>query len=286
MRKILALSLVLVMALSFVACGEGGKEFPPAQEIIDGAVQALDDIQTYDFEIDMAMDMAAESEGEKVEMKMEADYSGALDLDNQQMRMGMDLNVKMTGEDAIDAAMELYLIDGTGYTMTDIPGAEPFWEEDEVTEADWEQIIEVLMLAKPQLELLEASEVEVIGSESVKGVDCYVLRLTPDLEQLWETAGKQAALGFTEEMGWPDLSAEVLDKASSSFSVKQWIAQDTYLLMKTAMDINLELTAEAMGMPEEEGVATIALVMDVLAYNYNQPVSIELPPEAEEALGH
>lgn len=281
MRKILALSLVLVMALSFTACG--GETLPTAEEIVDGAVQALDDIQSYEFEMDMALDMAAEYEGENVEMIMEADYSGALDLDNQQMRMGMDLNVKMTGEDAIDAAMELYLIDGIGYTMMDVPGEDPVWEkEDEISEADWEQVIEVLMLARPQIELLEASEVEVIGSESVKGVDCYVLKLTPDMEQLWETAGQQAALGFTEEMGWPNLTGEVLDKASSSFSVKQWIAQDTYLLMKTTMDIDLELTAESMGMPEEEGTATIAVVMNVLAYNYNQPVSIELPPEAEE----
>lgn len=279
-RKILAISLLLVMALSFIACG--GEGLPSAQSIVDGAVQALDDIQAYEFETDMAMDMAAESEGEKVEMTMETDYNGVLDLDNQQMRMDMALNIKITGEDEIEGAVELYLIDGTGYTMTDVPGEAPVWEKEEVSEADWEGVIEALMLAKPQLELLEASEVEVIGSESVKGVDCYVLRLTPDMEKLWEIAGQQASLGFTEEMGWPELSAEVLDKASESFSVKQWIAQDTYFLMKVDIDMNLELTAEAMGAPEgEEGVLVIAFVLKMLAYNYNQPVSIELPPEAE-----
>jgi outer membrane lipoprotein-sorting protein len=282
MRKILALSLVLVMALSFVACGGG--DFPPAQSIVDGAVQALDDIQAYEFEMDMAMDMSAEYEGEKLEMTMETDYSGALDLDNQQMRMDMDLNLKVTGEDEIEAAMGLYLIDGTGYSMTDSPGEDPVWEKEEgISEEDWEGVTEALMLAKPQIELLEASEVEVIGSESVKGVGCYVLRLTPDMEQLWKTVGQQVALGFTEEMGWPDFSAEVLDMAYSSFSVKQWVAQDTYFLMKVEIDINLELTAEAMGVPEEEGAVAIAVVMKMLDYNYNQPVSIELPPEAEEA---
>lgn len=280
MRKILAMSLVLVMALSFTACGGG--ERTPAQEIVDGAVQALDDIQAYEFEMDMALDLAAESEYEKVKMIMETDYSGALDLDNQQMRMDVALNAEMTGEDEIEAVMKLYLIDSTGYTMTDVPGEDPLWEKEELSETDWEGVIEVLMLAKPQLELLEASEVEVIGNESVKGIDCYVLRLTPDMEQLWETARQQAALGFTEEMGLPEFSAEVLDIASSSFSVKQWIAQDTYFLMKAEIDMTLELTAEAMGMPDEEGVVAIAFVMNMLTYNYNQPVSIELPPEAEE----
>jgi outer membrane lipoprotein-sorting protein len=283
-RKILAISLLLVMALSFIACG--GEDLPPAQEIIDNAVQALDEIRAYEFEMDMAINMAADSEGEKLEMTMETDYSGALDLDNQQMRMDMDLNVKMTGEEDTEGSMELYLIDGTGYSMADVPGVDPVWEKEEVSETDWEQVIEVLMLAEPQIELLQASEVEVIGSESVKGVDCYVLRLTPDMEQLWETAGQQAAMGFTEEMGWPSFGAEVLEQASYNSSVRQWIAKDTYYLMKVDIDMDLELTAEAMGVPEEEGVATIAIVLKILAYNYNQPVSIELPPEAEEALGY
>ncbi|MGD9118335.1 MAG: hypothetical protein PVJ08_06340 [Dehalococcoidia bacterium] len=278
-RKIMAVSLLLVMALSFIACGGG--EFPPAQEIIDGAVQALDDIQTYEFEMDIAMNMGAESEGETMEMTMEADYGGALDLDNQQMRLDMDLNIEMTGEEDTAGTIELYLIDGNGYSMADVPGVDPVWEKEEVSQTDWEAVLEVMMLAEPQLELLEASEVDVIGSESVKGVDCYVLRLTPDMEQLWATAGQQAALGFTEEMGWPSFSAEVLEQASYNFSVKQWIAKDTYYLMKVDIDMDLELTAEAMGMPEEEGVATIAIVLKILAYNYNQPVSIELPPEAE-----
>jgi outer membrane lipoprotein-sorting protein len=281
MRKILAMSLVLVMALFFIACGGG--ELAPEQEIVDGAIQALDDIRTYEFEMDMALDMAAESEGETFAVTMEADYSGALDLDNQQMRLYMTMNVAMPEEETVEGAMELYLVDGTGYTMMDVPETDPAWEKEEISEADWEGVIEALMLAKPYLELLEASEVEVIGSESVQGVDCYVLQLTPDLAQLWETAGQQAALGFTEEMGWPDLSAEVLDAASPSFSVKQWVAKDTYFLMKVDIDMDLELTPEVMGMPEEEGVATIAIVMKMLAYNYNQPVSIELPPEAKEA---
>jgi len=39
-----------------------------------------------------------------------------------------------------------------------------------------------------------------------------------------------------------------------------------------------------MGFPGEEGVMTMDIVIDLLVYDYNQPVSIELPPEAEEAI--
>ncbi len=287
-RKILAVSLALVMVLSFAACdGGGGEGLPTAQEIIDGAIQALDDVRSYEFEMDMSLDMVAEDEGETLEMSMEMDYSGALDLDNKQLRLEVTASVAMPGEDEEEMGMEAYLVDNIGYMMIEEPGEEPVWDKDEFSEAEWEEAwestVETLSLAEPQLELLETAEVEVIGSESVKGVDCYVLQITLDAEQLWEMIMQQAMLGFGGSLGLPEFSEELFDKVSHSSSMKQWVAKDTYFLMKVETDMSIELTAEAMGFPEEEGEATIDLAMTILVYNYNQPVSIELPPEAEEA---
>jgi len=278
--KILIMSLVLVMVLPFTACGEG-VESPSAQEIVDGATQALDDIRTYEFEMDTTLDMAGEVEGEAFEMTMGIVSSSALDLDNRQIELNMAVNVAMPEEDEMWMTVEAYLIDNMGYAMMDFPGTDPTWEKEEVSEAEWEEVIEVISLAESQVELLETAEVEVIGSEKVKGVDCYVLQVTLDMAQLWETVMQQATLGFGGEIGWPALTEEILDKASYSFSVKQWIAKDTYFLTKVEIDMAIELTAEAMEV--EEGAVSIDSAMTVLAYNYNQPVSIELPPEAEEA---
>ena len=44
------------------------------------------------------------------------------------------------------------------------------------------------------------------------------------------------------------------------------------------------MTPEAMSSREEEGIMTMGIGMDLLAYNYNQPVSIVLPEGAEEAI--
>lgn len=279
--KILTMSLVLVMVLPFTACGEG-TESPLAQEIVDGATQALDDIRAYEFEMDTTLDMAGEAEGEAFEITMGIVSSGALDLDNRQIGLNMAVNVAMPEEDEMEMTVEAYLIDNMGYSMMDAPGTDPTWEKEEVSEAEWEEVIEALMLARPQVELLESAEVEVIGSEKVKGVDCYVLRVTLDMVQLWETVRQQATLGFGEEIGWPELTEEILDKSSYSFSVKQWIAKDTYFLTKVEIAMAIELTAEAMEV--EEGEMSIDSAMTMLMYNHNQPVSIELPPEAEEAI--
>ena len=58
-KKILAISLALVMVLSLAACVPG----PLAQEIVDGVVESLPDIKTYRFNVDVTMGVAAAFSG-------------------------------------------------------------------------------------------------------------------------------------------------------------------------------------------------------------------------------
>lgn len=279
-KKILTMSLVLVMVLSFAACGEEAEEeaeLPSAQEIIDGVIESLDDITTYQFDMEMNMDMAIEAEDESFEQSMGMDFSGALDLENREMRMDMTVSMVMFGED-MEVSGEIYLIGDMVYTMVEDPEMGSMWSKSEIPEGFWEQMNQV----EPQIELLEVVQVEVLGSEKVKGVDCYMLQLTPNIEQLWQLAMQQA--GVTGEEMLPDVAEEYLQDIFKNFSVKQWIAKDTYFLTKAEIDMAIELTPEALGYPEEEGIMTMDIAMDLLAYNYNQPVSIVLPPEAEEAV--
>ena len=59
-KKMVAISLLLVVALSFTACAG----LPSAQEIIDGVIESFDNIRTYQFDMDMTQDQAGETEGE------------------------------------------------------------------------------------------------------------------------------------------------------------------------------------------------------------------------------
>ncbi len=222
------------------------------------------------------MDIAGEAEGEAVEMTMVMDGSGTLDLDNKQMRMDMTMSMAMPGIE-MEMGMEMYVIGDMMYMLGEIPGMEPTWTKSEMPEEYWEEMSQV----EPQIELLEVAQVEVIGSERVGGIDCYVLEVTPDLEQLWQLFMQQVEMAGGEA---PAFTEELLEEMFRNFSVKQWVAKDTYFLTKAEIDMAMELTPEAMGFPEEEGVITMDIAMNLLAYNYNQPVSIVLPPEAEEAV--
>ena len=277
-KKILPVALVLVVVFSFAACvGE-----PSAQEIVSGIFESLDDITSYQFDMDMTLDMAGEAEGEAFEMNMTMGFGGALDLENRQMRADITMSMEMPGEDEMEMAMELYLLDDVGYMMMDIPETGPTWMKSEISEEDWEEMSEEMKLAESQLELLELAEVKVLASETVNGIDCYVLQLTPDMGQLWQTTMQQAQVAGEEIL--PEVTEEFIQEMFRSFSVKQWFAKDTYFLTKAEIDMAVELTPEAMGYPGEEGELTMDIAMTLLAYDYNKPVSIILPPEAEEAL--
>ena len=193
-KKVLPLGLALVMVLSFAACaGE-----PSAQEIVDGVFESPDDISTYQFDMDMTIDATGEAEDEAFEMNMVMGFSGALDLENKQMKANIAMDMAMTGEDEIGVEMALYLIDDMVYMMTEIPEMGPMWIKSEVSEGDWEEMSEGVKITESQLELLESAEVKVLASETIEGIDCYVLQLTPDMDQLWQTVMQQAQVAGGE----------------------------------------------------------------------------------------
>jgi hypothetical protein len=279
-KKILAISLVMIMVLSLAACNGKTKEsdgLPSAEEIITRAVQALDDIKTYQFEMNMSLDMALEAENEAYDEAITMSINGASDLENKEMMADMSVTIAMFAG-GIETSGKIYIIDDMLYAMNEDPETGTEWNKSEVPAGFWEKMNQI----ESQVEILKTVQAEVIGSEEVKGVDCYVLNLTPNIEQLWQIANEQSLL--TNEEMLPDVAEELLQEMFESFSVKQWVAKDTYFITKSEIDMIIELTPEALGSPEEEGVMTMDITMDLLAYNYNQPVSIVLPPGAEEAV--
>ena len=284
-KKIVALSLLLVVVLSFTACGEAG--LPSAQEIIDGVIESFDNIRTYQFDMDVTMDVAGESEGGAVGSTMTMANSGTLDLENVQMRVDITVNSSTVApeEDDQEMRVELYIIDGMMYTMPEALEEEPMWMKQEVPPEAWENLKAIVGL-ETYKELIETVQVEVIGSEKVKGVDCYLLQLTPKMAQLWQIAMQPIGGGVFEGGILPSVPEEFLQEVFRSFSVRQWIAKDTYFLMKVKIDIVIESTPELMDYLEDEaeGEMMIELTISLLAYNYNQPVSIVLPQEAKEAI--
>ena len=281
-KRVLTVILALIVVLSMNAFA-GGEEQPSVQEIVDGVTESLDELKSHNFDTSFSLEMAGEAG--VVEMSIAVGFSGAMDLENKEMSTDVTMSaLELWGEGETELAFEMYIIDDMSFIMTERPGEGPMWQKEEFSETEWEEITAVLGFAERQVELLQAADISVIGSEKIKGVDCYVLQLTPDLEQLWKTAIEEAD---PLDMGVPAIAEEVLREAFASFSVKQWVTKDTYFLTKSEIDISMEMTPEVMDALGGEGIMAGMMTMNIavsfLFYDYNQPVSIELPPEALEA---
>jgi len=279
-RKILLLSLALVLALALLGCGEKEETLTPVQidQIVIDAANALAEAETYAFDMDASETIDVIGGTEPGTMSLAADATGVIDNANKEMQLGMNMTMNVPEEDQQQMGMEIYIVDEWVYVRMSIPEVGEEWMKMELTPEMWglwEQVDQ-------QVELLEtATEVKFVGSEAVNGIQCYVFDIMPDMEQLAEyLAQQQVMLG----MGLTEMEnlEELLDK--TSLSIEEWIAKDSSLLMKAQANMRVEVTPDDVGAtPEDFDKMTMDLSMDMTVYDYNQPVSIELPPEALEA---
>lgn len=279
-----ALSLLLIAA---VACGttEGPAETPTptptstsgttAEQIRDQAITACDELDTCQFEMDTAIDMSVAEEEEITNLLMILNASGAMDRPSETMYMDIHMTLNVSGTELMEISTEAYIVEDWIYIGQEFPPEPATWTKSPLTDEVWEEED----IVSQQLNLLLDVDVELLGTEAVDGTECYVLELTPDMEKLgalMQWAGGEGALP-------PDLD---LEEVLTDFSVMQWIAKDTYFTRKTTVNLLMVFTPESLGLtpePYSSFVPTADMAITIFMHHINEPVTIELPPEAAEA---
>lgn len=280
----LVVAVVLVaLMVAALACEAGapadGTSTPSseisAEQIADQAVAANAEVDTCQFDMDMTMDMSITEAGQTYEIPFTMTGEGAIDKANGELFTGSAMAMEVPGEGTMEISTQMYIVDRWMYLGMEMPGVPLVWMKSPVETEDWEG----MDVVSRQVDLLLDVDVELVGTEVIDGTECYVVEIVPDMEDLWalmETAGADEGLP----------SGLDLEELITDVSVRQWVAQDTFFTRKTAIDLTMALTPEALGVSSEEagdfdGTAQLALVMTL--HHVNQPVTIELPPEAEQA---
>lgn len=289
MKKFLAVFMagVIILGLCISSAGCGEEELPASTEVIDGYIAAQQSIESVEMETDVSMNMVMDIPEEEVSMgtptNMDIDMtmSIASDEKNERMRAVIDMDMAAPGEDPMKINVEMYYLDGWMYVMADMPLMEQQWMKAEIPYEDCLEGMGDLDFTSSQVEMLEAAQATITGSEKVDGVDCYVIELTPDMDEIWDIIMQQMMMAGS---GMPDVPAGNIDEMVKTFSVKYWIAKDTYYLAKSEMDISMELTPEAMGFYDEDGSVSLDMTMSMRMFNYNKDLTFDLPSEAEDAI--
>ena len=276
-RKILVALLVLILPLVVIACGKGELTQQEIGKVVDNAVAANAEVDTLRFDMDMLIATEVMAKGEMSEMTIVTDLAGTVDKANREMQFTMSITTDMLGEDEQTMAMEFYTVGEWGYTKVDIPVLGEQWVKTRSTTEMWEEQSQI----DQQIELLQAAtEVNLLGSEYVGDIECYAVELVVGAEALEKLLWQQQVGGME------DIDLEELDLAKlfKEMSVKEWIAKDSYLLMKSKVHMLMAFDSSELEVPEAD-FEKMTMDMNLAArfYNHNQAVSIELPEEALEA---
>ena len=278
-KKILPIFLVLILSLVFAGCAGGGPaEEELTQEEIEGIVaqtaSATAAADTSKFALQMSIVAEAQGGSEAGKATISADSTGIIDNVDEEMQMLMNMNVEIPDEDGQEMSMELYFVGGWMYLKIGVPGVDDEWMKEQLDAS----LLSSMDQVAQQIALLEAAaNVRLLGNESVRGVDCYVIEVEPNADAL---------ASYLSQQGSPAGTGMDLSEFADLFedmSVKYWIGEGDYLLRKSTIDMHLDASAADVGASEEDFER---MVMDINtefeAYDYNEPVSIEVP---EEALG-
>ena len=308
---IVVVAIAAVMMLSSYA----GAQSP--DEITESVRINSTEVKTYKYDMNMTIDTLTSNETNVTEMTIKVNAGGEMDIINESMWMRMHINVNPSedmGENANMGAgelpsldmpepmMEMYLINNITYMKVDlgIPFMPALWikmKPPVVDETYNKAYNESYLSFQDQLELLmtllNSSNVTLLDDEVVDSTDCYVLKLELDFKKLLEFLMNQTTMGVaipgfdnqtlgnnSQEMEIGNVSDGMGNSINiMNMSMTEWIAKDTYFMMKT--EATLDMTTTTLDTGEE---ATTAIVFNQRYYDYNVPVTIELPAEAENAI--
>jgi hypothetical protein len=271
-KIILALSLALVMSLTLVGCDKG---LP--QDEIDRIIENVASAQYDTVTIDMDMTMTAEIVGgpEEMEMTMVGAGTGVMDMANREMQMTMNMSMDIPEMGTQTMVSKTYLIDDWMYTGVGAPDFGEQWFKMGTTPGMWEQQSQL----EQQLAFLKSAvTVKSLPDQAVDGTDCYVFEVVPSMEALGELLSQQAS-STGVDFGQMDLA-----NLFEEMKVTEWIAKDSYQVLKTEVYMRMQMQPEDVGATEADfDKMLMDMNMTMRSYDYNQPVSIILPPEALDA---
>lgn len=240
--KLVPLFVALLLAVSLTGClGSSNDMTDREQQLQDKTISALSNADTYDY----SMDMTVQTEELDVEMSVDA----TVDRPNRKIRATNDMEVPMRG----NVEMETYLVGETMYINSDTL---PEWRTRDASELSlWDKNDQL----KTQRQILESSEIDIVGSDTVDGNPVTVLKVEPDEGTLKDSVGQL--------MG-SNLGDVTIEEATYRYSVEN--STNRPLRVDLEMDMKIrDRTATATG---------------TMRYSdFGQNVSISLPEEARKA---
>jgi len=282
-------AFVLLLVLTFVAAliGCGGAKPMTAEQIRDAVIRARDNMKTVRMDADMqgngTIDMRIEGTDYHITFFTIGNTTTESDIENEKSHRLSQTHSKfeyppelqdLGNESPItDVTTESYLIYNVMYTKSYTAETTTTWTKQKFTEGSWETLNQMAQ----QMDMLKSAPVELLGSEQLDGIDCYVLSITPDMAEMYQTMMQNIS-------GTGKWLSKIFDfkEMIKNASMTMLVAKDTFFVMKDEMKMTLVLNQESMHLPLGDTNLEMKMDYEIVTrdYDHNKPVTITPPTEA------
>ena len=266
-----------------------------AQDIVAKCVSAMAHVDSYKLDTDVLNTYKVLDGPNQITTLFEWNGTKLIDVFRRQMKMDMTIDVVNYYGSNDTHSIEMYFTGGYEYCKSTSlhvhGGPENPWDKNRLTNEDWTAESQMSYYIK----LLETgSQANVLGSESISGIDCYVLTLSPSTEAMvdWVISQGQPAGPSLGVMAGGAISVHRAD-AYQGGSVKLWVEKDSYLPLKAEVSAVFDgfvgggvHLATVDPYTPTTGHVNSSFDGQMTFSGYNQPVSIQLPQEALNDQGH
>jgi Family of unknown function (DUF6612) len=262
------LILVLLAVLVLVGCGSSETKVN-ADEVVQDALAAQAGVDSSSMEITIDATVVGVVNDMDLNVSLDGTVTSDIDWVNKKMNAHLGMNAGFNGM-TFPVSMDMYAFDNVSYMQLTMMGSTDNWTKASLPIDFWytqenEQFIE---------NLLEAADAESLPNDKVDGVNCYVLKLSPDYAALQQMLNQQADTG--EEV--PDIASLI-----SSLSIKVWVAKDTSYVTKIEIVLAANIPSEVLGGAAGGQGLAVNLTVNMQSSDFNESVPIQLPAEAENA---
>lgn len=271
----LLIAIITVAAVLSAGCTQeqiGGGEL---KEEINSSLKEID---TYEFDMKAESNTELTKYGKQAVLETITTGKGVVDRESKNMGLEMTTTMGVSGRiSTVGSRAKMYCMNDSLYIKTSIGISEvpSTWLKMQMTEERWDSQNQL----DEYFELLNSSEVEVLGSEKINGTDCYAFKVIPHNEMLWEMMVNEPAM--SKQMQETNRSEIKIKNSSAKF----WVAKETYFPVRTEIGMKVKLDSEALNITSQEDItAEMDLEVKVNYHNYNEPVDVSLPQEAKDAV--
>jgi hypothetical protein len=232
-------------------------------------------LESYRFSMEMAqdMDLVNLSSMESQRLYTRSMGLGSANMTDHALKLVMASVTYARGNEvnASAVALEEYLLNNTIYLKLDgnwtvlrLPATAKAWSQQNTMEQ--------------QVNMLNQSELTLMGAESVEGQNCYKVRAKIDMRTYaGQLSGEVASY-------LPMTSANNTDLyRNMTLEVYYWITKDAHLLKKTDVHEGLNVTPQSLGLPATGQEISVNSTTSMIFEGFNESVNIVLPSAAGRA---